>query len=313
MTLIDAPSSVPAPSGQTAAPVRPRAKARGALTLGSARLECSVLQDGRALLASRSILAPFAKGVPSQRRFRRFIERLSRKIPEIGVFPAIEFDGIGGVTQGYTADQLVRLCVLLCRAARRGRLSAQQAHYADAAESILELAGAAGLTAAIYEACSLSSDGIASAAAAETAERQVVERAVADALRGVGLDDESAPATAVHRANAVDATRALDELVAYALEGRDDAEQIRPTVRACFRQEVARRAGVAGRRWGRWGAETHGAVLAEMRGVRSIAKACSRYPAVRRATRRGRIVLDGQLALNGVFVGTATAIDEAGR
>ena len=306
MTLVDAHAPATSVVG-AAPPSRPRAKARGVLALGIARIECTVLQDGRALLASRSILAPFAKGVPSQRRFRRFIERLSRKIPELGVFPAVEFDGVGGVTQGYTAEQLVRLCVLLGRAARRGNLTAQQSHYADAAEGILELVGAGGLTAAIYEACAVSSDGIASAAVAATAEHQAVERSVKEALRSAGLDDDSAPATDVHRANAVDATRALDELVAYALEGRDDAEQIRPTMRACLRQEVSRRAGVAGRRWGRWGAETHGAVLAELRGIRSIARACAKYPATRRATRRARTVLEGQLRLNGLFIGTAVS------
>lgn len=312
MTLADV--HTPAPSAVGAAPPsRPRAKARGVLALGDARIGCYVLADGRPVLAASDLVKLFTASVAKHRDFARFSARLSKHISGFNASPKFEFDGQKGRTFGYEAATLPRLCRAVLRAARLGKLRRNQAHIVDAADDLLELIGDAGITALVYEAVGLSSDGIASASVAATAERQAVEHAVRDALRSTGLDDDSAPATDVHRANAADATRALDELVAYALEGRDDAEQIRPTVRACFRQEVARRAGVAGRRWGRWGAETHGAVLAEMRGVRSIAKACSRYPAVRRAARRGRIALDGQLALNGVFVGTATAIDEAGR
>jgi hypothetical protein len=45
---------------------------------------------GADAVGGHSILAPFAKGVPGLRRFRRSVERSRREVPEIGAFPVCD-------------------------------------------------------------------------------------------------------------------------------------------------------------------------------------------------------------------------------
>jgi hypothetical protein len=130
----------------------PRAVAEGVLALGSVRVDCYVLDDGRRVLSQRGILRALELGAKDG-KLARLLERLPHDSGGLSLGPNFAFrTGRGPVAHGREGTFLVALCNAYVAAHFDGKLRKSQQPIARAASALLRAISAVGIEALIDEA-----------------------------------------------------------------------------------------------------------------------------------------------------------------
>lgn len=129
---------------------RPRAIAKGALSIFDPPVPCHVLADGRRVLGARGVQRALA-GVTENGHFGRFLARISSENSPVEVGP-ISFVAQGGVHLGITAEDFQRLLSAVVDLAFKGPVHAARQHIVANARRMEKALVGVGLVALIDEA-----------------------------------------------------------------------------------------------------------------------------------------------------------------
>lgn len=128
------------------------------LLIGNVELQCYVLEDETRVLAQRGMadglgMSPLGSGrrlttFATSKSINPFISQDLR----VGIDNPIRFRAPGGIAHGYPATLLVELCKAVLDARDAKRLTKQQEHIADRADTLIRALATVGIIALIDEA-----------------------------------------------------------------------------------------------------------------------------------------------------------------